>query len=119
MQINTKSLREGCGKEINHNIKNVIVTCGNSISYDGKLPNGIKARFLFRLCPTCQAHLSQYKSDLQQELEFLKNLKESELPSFFSQDVGDGYSEDFNYDYPKLDERINFIKKELENLENG
>ena len=34
----------------------------------GQMTSGRKTGDIFYLCPTCQAKLSQYKSDLQQEL---------------------------------------------------
>ena len=54
-----------------------------------------------------QAKLSQYKSDLQQELKFLKDLWIK------------GYGT--AYDSPRvfLEARINLIEKELEIIENG
>ena len=50
---------------------------------------------------------------LKDELKFLKKFKKDELPSTYAQDVGDGYQEDFNYDYPMLEKRIKELKKEL------
>jgi len=56
------------------------------------------------LCPICQAKLSQYKSDLQQELEKWEELDKDNAISL-------------NKDYMfKVKDRINFIKKELEEI---
>ena len=51
-------------------------------------------------CDVCQARLSQYKSDLQQELEFLEGIK----------------IECWQEPCIKISKRINFIKKELEDV---
>ena len=56
-----EKIKRGCGKEISHNLKNEIITCGKSLSYYGKLPNGREAHFLFKLCSKCQAELKGFQ----------------------------------------------------------
>ena len=86
-----KQIKEGCGVYM----KEQDLECGEEIETD-RFESGCG----FLLCPICQARLSQYKSDLQQELRFLTKLE---------------------YNWTKESEngmisRINFIKKELELL---
>jgi len=70
----------------------------------GQMTSGRKTGDIFYLCPTCQAKLSQYKSDLQQELVLLKDLWIK------------GYGT--AYDSPRvfLEARINLIEKELKEI---
>ena len=86
-------IKEGCGKEFEllENPK-VYIKCNE-----------------LDLCPICQAKLSQYKSDLQQELEFLENQiknvrRHKSCVSCFRL-------------LRTSEERINFIKKELKEIE--
>ena len=62
-----------------------------------------------KLCPTCSARLSQYKSDLQQELEFLEDKR-------IILDTLEFKGTDAEIVREEIQERINLIKKELEEI---
>jgi len=55
-----KQIKKGCGK----------LPCESSYTHCGKVSDITKKKVI---CNGCKARLSQYKSDLQRELEFLKN----------------------------------------------
>jgi len=92
-----KKIKKGCG-ELFENCESS--GCGKE-DFDEDHP---EIKYPIELCPTCQARLSQYKSDLQQELEFLEEgiMMTYEIKNIFFKET--------------IQERINFIKKELEEL---
>ena len=131
-----EEIEKGCGREIQHSITNVITICkilpphsvfiehAENLTKDGfdaitKVVNA--PTYEFKLCPICQAHLegfqagenSKHKSDLQQEL-----VKWEEVDKHSCCDEETEFFEPCKR-CKLVRERINFIKKELENLENG
>ena len=90
-----EKIKEGCGLKVNTSNNHTI--CGEKKIKHAKnyrIGNTI-------LCIRCQARLSQYKSDLQQELEFLKNILFHSLSDVTKM---------------KIKKRINLIEKELKEI---
>jgi len=94
MTTESEKIKEGCGKEFEllENPK-VYIKCNE-----------------LDLCPICQAKLSQYKSDLQQELEFLEDKR-------IILDTSEFNGTDAEIVREEIQERINLIKKELKEIE--
>ena len=92
-----EKIKEGCGKRTDFE--------NNGLTYNLPICS------FGNLCSTCQARLSQYKSDLQQELAWLMKLKKEML--ILEDEIVDGL-EDGQVSVLK---RINLIEKELENIE--
>jgi len=104
MTTEAKQIKEGCEKKFCRD-------CGSEDDFHNESCTEGDLGFVFCgykdleeelfLCPICQAKLSQYKSDLQQELEFLEKFLEEAKKELNLNDIKSLWNE------------INLIKKEL------
>ena len=65
---------EGCGKEINHNVMNIITLCGRGNDYIRITKDKIQLAYKFELCPSCSKAKEVFLERCQSELEFLQEV---------------------------------------------
>ena len=62
---------EGCGKEINHNVMNIITLCGRGNDYIRITKDKIQLAYKFELCPSCSKAKEIFLERCQSELKRL------------------------------------------------